>query len=458
MQYISTRGQCPAVDFETAVMNGLAPDGGLYVPARFPTLPQGTLAGLRGKPFAEVAWHVLRPFVQPSLDDDELRGICDRAWRHFDHPNVAPMRRIGERWLLELFHGPTLAFKDVALQLLGLLFDHFLARQGRRATVLGATSGDTGSAAIAGCRGRDQLQIVILHPYKRTSAVQRRQMTTVADANVHNLAVRGTFDDCQAIVKALFREPDTRTRHGLSAVNSINTARVLAQIVYYVAAAAELGGPLSFCVPTGNFGDILAGHWARRMGVPIRTLIVATNTNDILARVLHDGEYRVDGVVPTLSPSMDIQVSSNFERLLFELADNDGATVREQMRALQQDGGFRLSDEAVAKLRAGFAAGSADDAMTIARIRKTAREFGVVVDPHGAVAVDVADAFPTEPPMVVLATAHPAKFPAAVKEATGEHPALPPHLSDLMQRPERYEVVDNSVDAVRDVLEQVLNA
>lgn len=462
MQYISTRGQCPPVDFETAVMQGLAPDGGLYIPAEFPVLSRQTLAELRGAPFADVAWRVLLPFVTPSLSESELRAIVDRAWGAFEHADVVPLRKVGDRWLLELFWGPTLAFKDVALQLLGLFFDHFLARQGRRATVLGATSGDTGSAAIAGCRGREQLQIVILHPYERTSEVQRRQMTTVADANVHNLAVRGTFDDCQAIVKALFSEPDMRTRHGLSAVNSINTARVLAQVVYYVTATVALGGAepdgesISFCVPTGNFGDILAGHWARRIGVPIATLVVATNTNDILARALQTGRYSMDGVVPTLSPSMDIQVSSNFERLLFELADNDAAVVREQMRALRDDGGFGLSEVAQQRLRAGFMAGRTDDAQTIERIRLTAQKYGVIVDPHTAVALDVAERLPTSPKMVVLATAHPAKFPDAVRQATGNAPPLPPALADLMTRPERFEIVPATVEAVREVLERVL--
>ncbi len=460
MQYVSTRGQVPPCTFEEAVMTGLAPDGGLYVPAHFPTLTAEQLRSFRGKPFAEVAAAVLAPFVAPSLSPDELRALTDKAWARFDAPDVTPLVQLGERrWLLELWHGPTLAFKDVALQLLGLLFDHFLARQGRHAMVLGATSGDTGSAAIAGCRGRDQLDIVILHPHGRTSDVQRRQMTTVPDANVHNVAVEGTFDDCQALVKTLFRDAGARERYGLCAVNSINTARVLAQVVYYVTAAVALGAPerpVSFCVPTGNFGDVLAGHWARRMGVPIPTLVVATNTNDILARTLATGRYTTDGVVPTLSPSMDIQVSSNFERLLYELAGDDAAAVRAHMQALSEDGGFTLSAAERAALARGFAAGRADDAETLACIARTASEAGRVVDPHTAVALSVAEERDDPEALVVLSTAHPAKFPDAVRRATGTAPPEVARLTAMASLPERYEVIPATEAAVRATMDRAL--
>lgn len=479
VRYVSTRGG-EAIDFEQAVLAGLAPNGGLYVPTAFPQLDAATLRGLRGASYQEVAFTVLAPFVRPSLSDDELRAVITAAYATFAHPEIAPLRGLGkatrtaangdgadgasadgtELHLLELFHGPTLAFKDLALQLLGQLFARFLARRGGHATVLGATSGDTGSAAIAGCRGLPGLDIVILHPHERTSAVQRRQMTTVLDANVHNVAVRGSFDDCQALVKTLFRDPEARGRFGLTAVNSINTARVLAQIVYYVYAAVALGAPeraVRFCVPTGNFGDVLAGHWARRMGLPVAGLVVATNANDILARLLATGRYGKDGVQPTLSPSMDIQVSSNFERLLFELHGDDAAAVCADMAALDR-GGFDLPAPALATLRAGFSAGSAEDDATIAAIGRCARDRGVLIDPHTAVALDVAEQLcatdgSDAAPMVVLSTAHPAKFPDAVERATGQVPPLPSHLADLMQRRERYAVIDADEAALRGVLD-----
>ena len=464
MRYISTRGQSPALNFEDAVMMGLAPDGGLYVPKRWPQWTHEDLRSLRGCSFQEVAVRVLTPFVTPSLTVDELTELVDRAYSTFDHSDIAPLRKLGDHWLLELFHGPTLAFKDVALQLLGQLFDHFLARRGTHATVLGATSGDTGSAAIAGCLGQAHLDIVILHPHGRTSDVQRKQMTTVADANVRNLAVEGTFDDCQAIVKALFSEPDTRERFNLCAVNSINTARVLAQMVYYFTTAVALGAPdelVRFCVPTGNFGDVLAGHWARKMGLPMAPLVIATNENDILARTLTTGFYRmateVEGasaVQPTLSPSMDILVSSNFERLLFELYDHNPKALCARMNELKS-GGFELSPKAVTGLRAGFTAGRTDDAQTLKRIESTWQAHQVLIDPHTAVALDVAarmgDAS-ADMVSVVLATAHAAKFPAAVEQATDEHPKLPEHLADLFEREERFDVVAATTDAVRTAL------
>ena len=455
MKYVSTRGEAPVLDFEGVVLAGLAEDGGLYLPVEWPTLSADTLRSFRGRTYVDVAVEVMAPFVAPSITRDELRTLCEGAYGGFAHAEVTPVVRLGEMHLLELFHGPTLAFKDVALQLLGRMFDHLLTRRGERATVVGATSGDTGSAAIEGCRGRDALDIFILHPHGRTSEVQRRQMTTVADANVFNLAVEGTFDDCQDIVKAMFRDPQWRGPLNLTAVNSINWARVMAQIVYYVTASVALGAPdreLDFTVPTGNFGDVFAGWCARRMGVPVGRLIVATNTNDILARALETGSYRVDGVVPTLSPSMDIQLSSNFERLLFEASGRDAAAVRSWMAALRSDGGFELPAPVLDSMREVFGAHRVDDEGTLAVIGRVARELGQVVDPHTAVGIGAAEAVGARPgvPMVVLATAHAAKFPDAVETATGERPRLPEHLADLLDREERYDVVPADLQTVAD--------
>ena len=446
MRYVSTRGEAPILDFAGVVLAGLAEDGGLYVPESFPSLSADQLRAFAGQPYAEVAWQVMAPFVAPSISAEELAVMCRETYARFEHADVAPLVELEPGLhVLELFHGPTLAFKDVALQLLGRLFDHLLAGRGERATILGATSGDTGSAAIEGCRGRDLVEIYILHPHERTSEVQRRQMTTVHDANVHNIALQGTFDDCQAIVKQLFRDPAARADLRLTAVNSINWARVLAQVVYYVTSAVALGAPdrkVSFVVPTGNFGDILAGWYAKQMGVPIDRLVVATNGNDILARTLHSGRHDKEGVAPSLSPSMDIQVSSNFERLLFEAHGRDASVVRGLMASLA-DGGFALEPGPLAAIRADFDAGSADDARTIDVIGETRRRWDYLVDPHTAVGISVALEQPRrdDVPLVVLATAHPAKFPDAVEKATGERPPLPPHLADLYDRKEAYDVL-----------------
>jgi threonine synthase len=452
MRYVSTRGEAPELDFGGVVLAGLAADGGLYVPASFPELTAEQLAGFRGRPFAEVAAEVMAPFTAPTLSHDELLEICRETYGRFSHADVAPLHQLSPTLhVLELFHGPTLAFKDVALQLLGRLFDRLLAERGERATILGATSGDTGSAAIEGCRGRDLVDIVILHPHGRTSEVQRRQMTTVHDANVHNLAVEGDFDACQAIVKQLFRDPAARADLRLTAVNSINWARVLAQIVYYVTAAVALGAPersVSFVVPTGNFGDVLAGWYAKQMGVPIHRLVVATNGNDILARTLDQGRYDKREVKPTLSPSMDIQVSSNFERLLFEVHGRDASRIRGLMASLSDDDGFGLESGPLDAIRADFDAGSAGDARTLEVIREVHQTYGYLVDPHTAVGVSVAWEQSSAVPQVVLATAHPAKFPDAVSKATGVHPPLPEHLDDLYEREERYQVVPASAGDV----------
>lgn len=465
MRYLSTRGQAPTLDFEGVLLAGLATDGGLYVPESWPQFSAADWRAMRGLPYAEVAFRVIKPFVGGCIPDADLKQMIAEAYGTFGHKAVVPLRQSGDNdWVLELFHGPTLAFKDVALQLLGRLFDWALARSGRRATIVGATSGDTGSAAIEGCRGRANLDIFILFPHGRVSDVQRRQMTTVPDANVHAIALGGTFDDAQAMLKALFNDAPFRESVGLTAVNSINWARVMAQIVYYATAALSLGGPdraPAFCVPSGNFGDIFAGYCAAKMGLPIAKLIVATNRNDILARFFASGDYRKGGVEPTISPSMDIQVASNFERLLFDMHGRDGAQIRKLMAELDQNGGFSVSPNALAETKQLFAAGKADEAATRAMLR-TAFEAGngLLVDPHTAVGLAVAAAqratraIPDDTALVTLATADPAKFPAAVEAATGRHPALPPRMADLFERPERQSVLPNDYEAVRKFIEQ----
>ncbi len=454
MRYVSTRGGAAALGFSDVVLAGLARDGGLYVPERYPTLDAATIAGFAGKSYAEVAFAVISPFVDGDIADADLTRMIDDAYGPvFRHPAVTPLVQIApNHFLLELFHGPTLAFKDVAMQLLARLMDHVLGARGERATIVGATSGDTGGAAIEAFRGRDNTDIFILFPHGRVSPVQRRQMTTVADANVHALALEGTFDDCQAIVKALFNHHAFRDRVKLSGVNSINWGRIVAQVVYYFVAAVALGAPhrkVSFTVPTGNFGDVFAGWVARQMGLPIERLHVATNVNDILARTLATGTYEVTGVTPTLSPSMDIQVSSNFERLLFEATGRDGAAVKGMMDRLAQGGRFTIPDDALAKIRAQFSADRSDEATTGETIARLRREAGYLLDPHTATGVAVAERAGTSiVPMVTLATAHPAKFPEAVLATAGEHAGLPPFLGDLMVRPERQTVLDNRPETI----------
>ncbi|HET6468019.1 MAG TPA: threonine synthase, partial [Geminicoccaceae bacterium] len=390
------------------------------------------------------------------LDEDELAGLVERAYAGFDHAARAPLVQVGpNRWLLELFHGPTLAFKDYALQLLGLLFEHFLAKRKRRITIVGATSGDTGSAAIDACAGREWMAIVVLHPRGRVSEVQRRQMTTVAADNVHNVAIEGTFDDCQALVKAMFNDPAFRLELNLAAINSINWGRIMAQAVYYVCAALALGGPargVAFAVPTGNFGDVYAGYVARQMGLPIERLIVATNRNDILARFLESGVYERGEVAPTISPSMDIQVASNFERLLFELCDRDGGRVRLLLDGFAATGRLEVAPEQSARARAIFQGSRVDETATRAAMAATLHETGLLVDPHTAVGLGAAAACRGDPavPLVTLATAHPAKFPDAVREATGVTPGVPPRLAELFMGEERFEVLPNDLSAVQD--------
>lgn len=467
MQFISTRGRAAALGFSDAVLAGLASDGGLYVPQTWPQLSAADIAGYANRPYAEVAFDIISRFVDGEIPDAALKKIIDEAYATFRHPSVAPLVEIAPgHFVLELFHGPTLAFKDVAMQLLARVMDHILAERGARATIVGATSGDTGSAAIEAFRGRATTDIFILHPENRTSAVQRRQMTTVLDANVHNIALRGTFDDCQNIVKGLFNNHRFRDGVKLSGVNSINWGRIVAQIVYYFTAAVSLGSPhreVTFVVPTGNFGDIFAGYCAQRMGLPVRTLAIATNSNDILARTLETGRYETGGVTPTISPSMDIQVSSNFERLLFESIGCDGSTLQGLMDGLGQSGSFTVPEAGIASIRKLFVADRTSEADTAATIRKVQAEAGYLLDPHTAVAVHVANPLAGgDTPVITLSTAHPAKFPAAVKDASGIEPALPSWLADLHEREERFTVLDNDqgeverfISARTKVLEEV---
>ncbi|WP_237154568.1 threonine synthase [Oryzibacter oryziterrae] len=454
MKYVSTRGNAPVLSFSDVVLAGLARDGGLYVPESWPTLSHETIAGFAGKSYADVAFEVISPFVGDDIPAAELKAMIDGAYTGtFRHPAVTPLVQLApDHFLLELFHGPTLAFKDVAMQLLARLMDHVLGKRGDRATIVGATSGDTGGAAIEAFKGRENTDIFILFPHGRVSDVQRRQMTTVADANVHCIALEGTFDDAQGHVKGMFNDFAFRDRVKLTGVNSINWGRIAAQVVYYFVAAVALGAPhrkVSFTVPTGNFGDIFAGYVAKRMGLPIDRLIIATNRNDILARTLETGRYEVTGVSPTISPSMDIQVSSNFERLLFEASGRDGEAVRRMMAQLGQSGAFTLPDDCIAAIRAEFSADRSDEPTTAATIGRVRRESGYLLDPHSATGVAVAERnAKLGIPMITLATAHPAKFPDAVRTASGDHPALPLWLGDLMERPERQTVMDNSLDAV----------
>ena len=443
MRYVSTRGEAPPLGFMDVTLAGLARDGGLYVPESWPRLSAETIVGFAGRPYAEVAVEVIRPFVGDTISEAELSRLAREAYGTFRHPAVVPIAQFGAgTFLLELFHGPTLAFKDVAMQLLARLMDHALAARGERTTIVVATSGDTGGAAVEAFRGRERADLFVLFPQGRISDVQRRMMTTASDNNVHALAVEGTFDDCQALVKGLFNHHAFRDRVRLSGVNSINWARIVAQVVYYFTAAATLGAPhrkVSFTVPTGNFGDIFAGYVAARMGLPIDRLVIATNVNDILARTLATGTYDVREVVATSSPSMDIQVSSNFERLLFEATGRDAAAVRAMMASLAQSGRFSLSSEMLSRIRALFNADRADEEETAATIRTALRETSRLIDPHTAVGLAVAEKETRDPavPMIVLGTAHPAKFPEAVEAACGVRPGLPDWLSDLPERPER---------------------
>ena len=447
MRYISTRGEGAPLDFVEVMLAGLARDGGLYVPESWPQLGPAEIAGFAGRPYAEVATDVIRRFTGGSIPDADLARMAQEAYGTFRHPATVPLVQLNPGlFVLELFHGPTLAFKDLAMQLVARLMDHALRQRGERTTIVVATSGDTGGAAVEAFRGREQVDLVVLFPHGRISAVQRLMMTTAPDANVHAVAVEGTFDDCQALVKAMFNHHAFRDRVRLSGVNSINWARIVAQAVYYFTAAAALGAPhrkVAFTVPTGNFGDVFAGYVAGKMGLPVDRLVVATNVNDILARTFATGTYEVRNVVASSSPSMDIQVSSNFERLLFDAYGRDAGAVRGLMNSLAQSKRFSVSAHALQAMRALFAAGRADEQESAATIRAWMREASYCADPHTAVALAVAEKEPRDPtiPMVVLSTAHPAKFPDAVKAACGVDPGLPDWLGDLTKRKERVTVL-----------------
>ena len=459
MRYLSTRDPCAAPStrsFAEVLLAGLAEDGGLYVPDRMPGLAVD-IPGLAGLPYAELAARIVALFAGDAFPLGELQLLTATAYGRFRHAAVAPLVQLDESlWLLELFHGPTLAFKDLALQLVGVMFDALLARRRERVTVIGATSGDTGSAAIAACRDREAIDVFILYPHRRVSEVQRRQMTTVEAANAHAIAIEGTFDDCQDLVKALFADAGLRNELNLSAVNSINWARIAAQTVYYVAAAVALGAParaVSFSVPTGNFGNVYAAHVARQMGLPIDRLVIGTNRNDILARYFASGRMALAAVEPSLSPSMDIQVSSNFERLLFELKGRDGTAVSEAMQSFRRTGALPEDDQAWRAARRLFSAHKVDDTETMQTIAQTYARSAALIDPHTAVAVAAARteiaAHGRGIPMIALGCAHPAKFPDAVERATGLRPALPPELADLLERRERIVVLPNDIGAVR---------
>ena len=454
MRYISTRGAAPTLDFAEVTLTGLASDGGLYLPERWPEFSSAEIAAMRGLPYAELAARVMQPFVGDSLSPERLRELCEQAYGRFAHAAVTPLVQLDDRqWLLELFHGPTLAFKDVALQLLGLLFEEFLARDNSRLTIVGATSGDTGSAAIDAVAGRENVEIFMLHPAGRVSDVQRRQMTTVLAPNVHNIAIDGSFDDAQAMVKRIFADKDVTAKHRIGAVNSINWARLMAQVVYYFASALQLGGPerrIAFSVPTGNFGDVFAGHVAARMGLPIERLGVATNVNDILHRALSEGDYSAGEVTPTASPSMDIQVSSNFERLLFDVGGRDGVAMADQMRGFEGARAMRLTD-AQRGGAALFASARADAHDMAAAMRWAYEEAGEIIDPHTAIGLHAArlQDLPVTVPTVTLATAHPAKFRDAVERATGTRPPLPTRVGDLFAREERFDELPGDYEAVK---------
>ena len=458
MRYFSTRGQAEPRDFGGVLLAGLAEDGGLFMPETWPERSAAEWRALRNLPYAELAAQVMHPFVGETISLDVLRGLCERAYAGFDHPARVPMVQLDSGlWVQELFHGPTLAFKDMALQLLGQLFEHVLTERNETVTIVGATSGDTGSAAIEACRDRSRIKIAILHPEGRTSEVQRRQMTTVKASNVFNIAVAGTFDDCQDMVKGLFADTAFRGDMKLTAVNSINWARIAAQIPYYVAAALAMGAPereVAFAVPTGNFGNVLAAWAARRMGLPISKLIIGSNRNDILTRFLAANDMTAKGVEPSLSPSMDIQVSSNFERLLFELVDRDPAVTAQLMQDFRKTGHMPVPNAAWKKATSLFQGLALSDAETSAAIRKIHDTTGYLADPHTAIGIAAADAakLPTPAPVIAMATAHPAKFPDAVEAATGIRPSLPPHLAHLMTSEERLTRAPNDLASVESLI------
>ncbi|WP_445680049.1 threonine synthase [Radicibacter daui] len=458
MKYISTRGKAPELEFDDVMLAGLARDGGLYISKSWPRISGEEMRSWRGMPYWELATRVMLPFMGGRIDEADFADIVKDTYSGFDHAAVTPLIQLDEKlFVMELFHGPTLAFKDVAMQLLGRLYDYVLKKRGQRVTIVGATSGDTGSAALEAFKNRECVDIVILHPKGRTSEVQRRQMTTIKADNVHNIALEGTFDDCQDMVKAMFADTNFRDSINLSAVNSINWARIMAQVVYYFHAGLALGAPdrpLNFAVPTGNFGNIYAGYVARRMGVPIEKLVCGSNSNDILHRFFSTGAMDVETVVPTLSPSMDIQISSNHERLLFSLLERDGEKLTDAMTRFRSTGHMEVPAGALDRAQAIFASHRSDDAATLATMREVYRRSGWLIDPHTAVGVAAARAVTLDPSTVTVAfgCAHPAKFPDAVEKATGVRPGLPPRLADLYEREEVYTTLPNNLAVVQEFI------
>ncbi len=454
MKYQSTRGGAEALSFEDVTLAGLAPDGGLYLPTEWPRFSEDEIAAMAGLPYAQLAQRVMQPFVGESLAPERLLELCEQAYGRFAHDAVTPLVQLdSQHWLLELFHGPTLAFKDVALQLLGLFFEEFLSRSGDELTIVGATSGDTGSAAIDAVAGRDRINIFMLHPDGRISDVQRRQMTTVIAPNVHNIAIDGSFDHAQASVKRMFNDAAVTDQFNIGAVNSINWARLMAQVVYYFAAALQLGAPkrkVAFSVPTGNFGDVFAGYVAAKMGLPVERLVVATNINDILHRALSDGDYSTGTVTPTAAPSMDIQVSSNFERLLFDLGGRDGAAMMAQMDGFEKTRSMRLTNSQQGGAAALFTSKRCDEAEMSQAMRWAKEHAGQIIDPHTAIGLHAARAVEWDAgtPVVTLATAHPAKFRDAVERSTGQRPSLPARVGELFEREERYTTLPGDYDAI----------
>ena len=458
MKYISTRGIAPELDFDDVLITGLARDGGLYVPKEWPKFSKNEIESMRELSYADLSIQVMKAFIGNSISSEDFDALVRDTYDKFGHPAVAPLKQLENNlWLLELFHGPTLAFKDYAMQILGGLFDEALQRRKKRTTIVGATSGDTGSAAIEACRNREAIDIFILFPKGRVSNIQQRQMTTVDAPNVHAIALEGTFDDCQDMVKSLFNDLEYRDKYNLSAVNSINWARLLPQIIYYFWAALALGGPnrkVSFSVPSGNFGNVFSAYAAKALGLPIENLVVATNTNDILSRFFNSGKMEIKQVRPSLSPSMDIQVSSNFERLLFDLCGRDGSLTNEIIENFRTNGYFDIETELIAKRANIFSALSVDDETTLARIKKTHKDTGEIIDPHSAVGLEAAHQIRSsgcvspEIPIISLACAHPAKFPDAVYRATGSYPDLPIQLDDLLEKKEHTVVLPNDFDSV----------
>ena len=463
MRYVSTRGLAPDLAFDDALLTGLARDGGLYVPADWPRLSAKEWREMQGLAYDELATRVCAPYLGGAISEDDFADMASDAYSGFDHDAVAPLNQLGpDTWLMELFHGPTLSFKDYALQMVGRLFDHVLARRGERICIVGATSGDTGSAAIEGCRDRDAIDIFILHPEGRCSEVQRKQMTTVDATNVHNIALAGTFDDCQDLVKAMFNDGAFRDEMHLSAVNSINWARIMCQIVFYVHASLSLGAPdreVSFAVPTGNFGNVFAAYAARKMGLPIPQLIIGSNENDILVRFLNDNDMSMRDVVKTHSPSMDIQASSNFERLLFDLMDRDGEACSHVMQTFRASGRMHLEASRWRRATSLFAGHRLSNEESLAAMRAILESTGKLVDPHSAVGAVAGWTLRQDPavPLVVVATAHPSKFPDAVKQATGIYPELPSRLADLFTRAERYTRLSNSLNEIQDFVRREVN-